>query len=243
MASSSYNYMHKYLDNPSYTKPSTYSTSSPLEILNQIADDTRFDGLFDERGDGNIATLFKNHEDLILEHWNAWKIDDPNKQFKDSQDAAVALLVRTVQPGTHAYDFFMVHLLTSSHAVRTLIPLIPKRFHVSLVRQWWLLTIAVYVAQLRPKIDNDIEVKPDKQWNYVEDRSINGPWATDAHFVKGMLATHTIQHPDDLSLALRAIQTAASTWGDVHERYLAAAVRFADDFEGWAGFGPMDEAN
>jgi hypothetical protein len=185
MASSSYNYMHKYLDDPSYTKPSTYSTSSPLEILHKVADDTRFDGLFNERGDGNIETLFKSHEDLILEHWNAWKIDNPKKQFQDSQEAAVALLVRTVQPGTHAYDFFMVHVLTSSHAVRTLIPLIPKRFHVSLVRQWWLLTIAVYVAQLRPKIDDDIEAKPNKQWNYVEDKAVNGPWATDAHFVKG----------------------------------------------------------
>lgn len=185
MASSSYNYLHKYVDNPSYTKPSTYSISSPLEILHKIAKDTRFDGLFNERGDGNIETLFKDHEDLVMEHWNAWKIDNPNKQFQDSQEAAVALLVRTVEPGTHAYDFFMVHLLTTSHAVRILIPQIPKRFHISLVRQWWLLTIAVYVAQLRPRIDDDIEVKPDKQWNYVEDKAVNGPWATDAHFVKG----------------------------------------------------------
>jgi hypothetical protein len=127
----------------------------------------------------------------VLEHWNAWKIDEPNKQFQDSQEAAVALLVRTVQPGTHGYDFFMVHLLTSSHAVRTLIPLIPKRFHISLVRQWWLLTIAVYIAQLRPKIDDDIEEKPMKQWNYVDDKAVNGPWATDAHFVKGTSVFYT----------------------------------------------------
>lgn len=243
MASSAYNYMHKYLDNPSYTKPSTYSTSSPLDILHRISDDTRFDGLFDGRGDGNIETLFKNHEDLIMEHWNAWKIVDPNKQFQDSQEAAVALLVRTVKPGTHAYDFFMVHLLTTSHAVRTLIPQIPKRFHISLVRQWWLLTIAVYVAQLRPKIDDDIDAKPDKQWSYVEDKAINGPWATDAHFVKGMYAKYTSLNFTDSLVAVRAMKTAAFTWGDVHERYLAAAVKFADDFGGWTGFGPLDEVN
>jgi hypothetical protein len=29
------------------------------------------------------------------------------------------------------------------------------------------------------------------------------------------------------------MREAARTWGDVHDRYLAAAVRFADDFEGW----------
>jgi hypothetical protein len=185
MASIAYNFLHKYLDDPSYTKPSTYSTTSPLEILHRIAADKRLDGLFDGKGDGNISSLFENHENLVLEHWNAWQIVDPKKQFRDSQEAAVALLVQTVQPGTHAYDFFVCHLLTTSHAVRILIPLIPKKFHISLVRQWWLLTIAVYIAQLRPKIDDDIEEKPTKQWNYVEDRALNSPWATDAHYVKG----------------------------------------------------------
>ena len=38
------------------------------------------------------------------------------------------------------------------------------------------------------------------------------------------------------------MKEAAMTWGDVHERYLAAAVRFADDFEGWTGFGSADES-
>lgn len=29
------------------------------------------------------------------------------------------------------------------------------------------------------------------------------------------------------------MKEAAKTWGDVHERYLAAAVKFVDEFEGW----------
>ena len=32
------------------------------------------------------------------------------------------------------------------------------------------------------------------------------------------------------------MKEAALTWGDVHEQYLGAAVRFADDFHGWTGF-------
>lgn len=185
MASTAYNYLHKYLDDPSYSKPSTYSTTSPLEILHKIHKDTRFDGLFPEKGASNIETLFSEHEALILEHWNAWTISNPTEQFRDSQEAAMNLLVRTVKPGTHAYDFFMVHILTTSHAVRILLPLIPKKFHVSLVRQWWLLTIAVYISQGRPEINEDLEVKPAKGWKYVEDMAVNGPWATDAHYVKG----------------------------------------------------------
>lgn len=185
MASVSYGDFHKYLDEPSYTKESTYSTTSPLEILHKIAEDKRFDGLFDAPDVGRISWLLENHENLVLEHWNAWVITDPVKQFRDSQEAAAALLVRTVEPGTRAYDFFTCHLLTTSHAVRILIPLIPKKFHISLVRQWWLLTILVYVTQARPKINEDIDVPPTKQWNYVEEKALTGPWASDPHYVKG----------------------------------------------------------
>ena len=245
VASASYSPFHKYLDDPSHTKPSTYSTTSPLDILHKISHDARFDGLFDDRGYGNVESLFKNHESLVLEHWNAWKIVDPNKQFQDSQEAAVALLTRTVKPGTHAYDFFIVHLLTTSHAIRIILPLIPRKFHINLVRQWWLLTIATYIAQLRPQIDDDIEVKPQKQWNYVDEMAVSGPWATDAHYVKGQwsYSYDPLVGFTDFPLALRAMKEAAFTWGDAHERYLSAAVHFADDFKGWTGFGPPEGKN
>lgn len=220
LAATHYNYLHKYVDSSLTQPPSSYSTSSPLEILHKIHADTRFNGLFKQRGNVNIAALFRDHENLVLEHWNAWKIVDPLKQFQDSQEAALALLTQTVGVGTHSYDFFFVHLLTTSHAVRVLLPFIPKSFHISLVKQWWLLVVAVYIAQLRPKISEDIEEKPKQGWKYVEDKAVNGPYSSEAHYVK----------------ALRAIRDMAFTWGDVHERYLAAAVQLSDDFRGWTGF-------
>jgi hypothetical protein len=188
LTSVSYDFLHKYLDDPSYTKPSALkSTSSPLELLTKAAADQRFDGLFKSPGFGNIGPLFDKHEDLVLEYWNAWDLPNPAKQFQDSQDAAIALLVASVKPGTHAYNFFIVHLLTTSHAVRILLPFIPARFHVPLVRQWWLLTLAVYVAELRPTIDPG-NISTDlngKSWKYVEERALTSEWRTDAHFVKG----------------------------------------------------------
>lgn len=228
MASSSYSYLHKYLDNPSYTEPSTYSTTSPLEILHKVHVDTRFDNLFHQKGADNMTDLFSNHESFILEHWNAWTLSDPIAQFRASQEAAVALLVNTVSSGT-SYDFFLVHILTTSHAVRILLPLIPTRFHVSLVQQWWLLTLAVYICQLRPKIreETDVKLEKGKDWKYVEDKAVNGEWKTDAHFVK----------------ALRAMKEAAATWGDENGRYLGSAVKLVDGFHGWSGFGGMGEQN
>ena len=228
LATTSYNFLHKYLDEPSYTKPSTYSTSSPVKILQNVAEDKRFDNLFDHQGADNIETLFQDHETAVLEHWNAWQLPNPKKQFEDSQYAAVALLVSTHESGTsRAYDFFLVHLLTASHAVRILLPLIPAKFHVALVRQWWLLTLAVYIAQVRPIIDLKSIVDYDtegKDWAWVDKEAVEGKWSLDAHFVKG----------------LRAMKEAAQTWGDSEQYFLKAACRLGGEFDGWGGFGPLE---
>lgn len=228
LAATSYNFLHKYLDDPSYTKPSTYSTSSPIEILQKVAEDKRFDNLFDHQGADNIEPLFEDHETAVLEHWSAWQLPNPKKQFEDSQYAAVALLVATHEYGSsRSYDFFLVHLLTTSHAVRILLPLIPAKFHVALVRQWWLLTLAVYIAQLRPKIELRNITKYDtqgKDWMWVDKEAVEGKWSLDAHFVKG----------------LRAMKEAAQTWGDSEQYYLKAACRLGGEFDGWAGFGPLE---
>ena len=37
------------------------------------------------------------------------------------------------------------------------------------------------------------------------------------------------------------MKEAAETWGDKDHYYLKAAVRFADEFEHWGGFGAMDD--
>ncbi|KAL8958329.1 MAG: hypothetical protein Q9183_005858, partial [Haloplaca sp. 2 TL-2023] len=234
MAASSYNHMHKYLDDPHYSasQPTENSTHSPLELLCRIQKDSRFDNLFSHEGADNIGPLFENHEALVLEYWNKWNITDPTAQFKASQMAAAALLVATINPNDgekKRYDFFIVHLLTTSHAVRILLPLIPEKWHVPLVRQWWLLTLAVYIAQLRPEIKltsvTDYDLK-GRGWEWVDEQALKGNHALDAHYVK----------------ALRAMKTAAETWGDEDDFYIKAAVRFASEFDGWGGFGSEELA-
>ena len=210
LTATSYSYLHKYLDDASYTRAPKYSTASPLEIVQRIREDKRFDAVFD------------GHEEAVLEHWNAWHMADPRKQFEESQQAAAALLVATHNPGTK-YDFFLVHLLTTSHAVRIVLPLIPAKSHVSLVRQWWLLTIGYYIAQMRPSMNLDLVKEydlKDRDWTWVDKQAVSGEHALDAHYVKG----------------LRAMKVAAETWGDDDSFYLKAAVRFGEEFDGWGGF-------
>jgi hypothetical protein len=133
--------------------------------------------------------VLAEREDVFLEYWNAWELPDPKTQFEESQHTAVAILMGTAPPAESKFDFFLVHLLTSSHAVRILLPLIPAQFHVSLIRQWWLFTLAVYIAQVRPEINldriNDYDVK-DRDWKFVLDKALHSQHSLDAHFVKGM---------------------------------------------------------
>ncbi len=96
-------------------------------------------------------------------------------------------------------------------------------FHTSLVRQWWLFTVLVYIAQQRPHIDlktvSDYNIE-GKDWAWVDAQAIKSKWSFDAHFVKG----------------LRAMKEAAQTWGDTDLFYLHAAVKMCDNFGGWKGF-------
>jgi len=222
LATTSYNFLHKYLDDPSYTQPpKSSSTTSPLTILVRIHKDSRLNDL---PANSSIASLFETHEALLMEYWNAWTLPNPTKQFEESQQAAVALLVATHPPvGHNSYDFFLVHLLTTSHAVRILLPLIPAKHHVTLVRQWFLLTIAVYISQHRLSIDLDNIHKYDtegKGWEYAGREAREGKHSRDAHFVK----------------AVRAMKVAEGTWGENDGFWCKAAVKFAREFGGW-GFG------
>lgn len=188
LASVQYNFMHKYLDDKGYTKPAPFTSGSPLQLLIKLSKDDRFNSLPKNPDFGDLEEIFDKHDDLILEYWNAWVFDNPVKQFELSQEAAVALLVATVRPGTHAFNFLLVHLLTTSHAVRILLPVFPEKYHMVLVRQWWLLVLAVFILKGRPQPDPD-NVDRDlkgKTWKYVEDKALNSAWSKDAHYVKGM---------------------------------------------------------
>lgn len=222
-----YSSLHKYIDDESYTKPSAIRSTGLLDILEQVRQDKRLDGLYDH-GSGDISKVFEEKEEVFLEYWNAWELTKPKEQFHESQEVAVAILVGTEPPEKAKFDFFFVHLLTSSHAVRILLPLIPAKFHIKLVRQWWLFTLAVYIAQVRPAVEpntiRDFNLE-GKNWKYVTDKALNSLHSVDAHFVK----------------ALRSMQVASETWGDESQYYLKAAVKFASEFEHWGGFGPANK--
>lgn len=210
------------------------STNDLFEVFDRVHSDKRLDGIFDKYGSDNLSHLFADEAltSLLLEHWSSWKIVDPTKDFAQSQQLATNLLIASgPSVGGHGYDFFLVHLLTTSHAVRILIPFIPVEYHVKLVREWLLITIAIYIAQLRPAIKQSFVTEFDLQgrdWEFAEHTALEGKKKFDAHFVK----------------AIRATKEAHKLWGDpkgAENFYLKAAVKLASEFDGWGGFGAQDE--
>ncbi|KAF3046537.1 hypothetical protein E8E12_010681 [Didymella heteroderae] len=223
-----YSPLHNYIDDKSYTKPSSRQSTDLREILDKVRQDKRFDGLYPHRS-GDISKVLEEQEEAFLEYWNAWELSDSQTAFRQSQALAVTLLVGTEAPENTKFDFFLVHILTSSHAVRVLLPLVPAKFHINLVRQWWLFTLAVYIAQTRPRIDASIVEKYDlkgRDWKFVVHKALDSSESTDAHYVK----------------ALRCMKNISETWGDDSQYFEKAAVKFADEFEQWGGFSTEEDA-
>ena len=131
-----YDDTHKYLDDPSYTRPPNpdLASTSPLDLLKKLRTDKRLDALnLEHPGSGNTVEILSKYEDVVLEYWNAWILQDPKEQFRQSQEAAVAILVGTHTPKI-SYDFFFVHILTSSNAVRRYTYVLPVPVSISILK-------------------------------------------------------------------------------------------------------------
>ena len=218
------------------SEPSTSSSSTTdiFEIFRNVREDKRLDSHFTKLGDDNLSRLLSDDSliTILLGHFNAWSITpDPKSAFEQSQRLAVALLISTSTAAPisgHGYDFFLLHLLTTSHAVRILIPNIPAEHHVTLLKEWFLITLAIYIAQLRPDVTLAREQilaydLKGKSWKDAEKLALESEHKFDEHYVKGIRAAHE----------------AARVWGDDDHFFEKAAVKFAVEFDGWHGF---DEA-
>lgn len=215
------NNINKYADDPSYfqTEPS-YKTTSILEIIEKVRADKVFtNDSLTIPGEHNLETIFRDHEAALLDHCNAWTIStDPLTHFRESQAAAAALFVGAAQ-SENKHDLNLLRPLVMSHALLVILPSAPDKFHIRLVRQWWLMTLAIYIAQLRPEINQESITTYDiqgKDWAWVAKQALRGPHATNVRFVEGLFALKEI----------------GETWKDSEDYYLKAAVKFVDEFKG-----------
>lgn len=202
---------------------STYKTKSLADVIAQVRTDPRFDGLLTVPGITNFEAILKSNFSTVMEHWNAWEVVDPTQQLEQCIDLSVLLAISDGDP-EKSYDFYNVHLMTVAHALRILWQYFPTERRASILKQYALFTILIYIAQLRPKygIENIESVKTDSHdWDWVVQTALTHKWALDSHFFK----------------VVRAPKAFAEAFGEKNGFYLKAAVKFVTEFRGWEGFG------
>jgi Questin oxidase-like len=203
-----YNFLHGPIDADFPVPPSSSSpldktpppppnaTTSSFEIIQRIHSDPSFDGLFTKSGPDNIEPLFKHREKEVLDYFHQYTITDLAAAHSDINHLTALLLCGTHEPGHPEYDFFIVHLLTVSYAVRTLLPVVPMEYALPLVKMHWLFVIVVYIIQLRmkirPELIDDVKVE-GKGWAQVVQKCLNrhnekkNAQMEDTHYLKGKI--------------------------------------------------------
>lgn len=216
---------HSLLDNPPPDN-SSYKTSSLIDIIQRVQHDKRFDGIVEYPGTVNFGLILGTHAaPAFLEHWNAWTIDsnDLVSSFENACDTATILAISNTYPG-EKFDFFHAHMLTVGHALRVLWYEFPVDRRESILRQFAIFVIGLYILQQRQPFGADkIEALDDggEDWEWIRHRALTHRWALDDHFFK----------------VVRALQEMDRTFGDKHGFYRKSAVKFLTTFDGWEGFG------
>jgi hypothetical protein len=188
-----------YITNSKYQVPKgDFSSTSPTEIFEQMSNDERLNKSSD------------CEEDIMLEYWNALKLNDVTTQFEEMQRLVVAFSIS--QPKSRSRN--IVH---SSAAVRVLLPLIPWHVRVPLIKQWWLLAISAYISNGREPMDAGMrrianENIQQTRWWGVESTA-EAKWTHDA-IVLGELVS---------------LRQMAETWEDSGKYFLKAASIVANE--------------
>ncbi len=213
---------HGLIDNPPPIPPK-YETTDLAEVIKRVQSDTRFDGIVESPGTVNFGIVLQARFQEFIEHWNAWQVQDPVKQFEHCCDLSVLLAIGSGY-GDGKYDFFYAHIMTVAHAIRILYHYFPADKRVSILRQYGFFSILIYILQQRLVFGIEEIEKVDtsgKDWSWVTERALKHRWALDDHFFK----------------VVRATKAFAETYGEKNGFYLKAAVKYLTDFNGWEGFG------
>jgi hypothetical protein len=226
MTAVSYNYLHEVVDK---LKVPQFPSKTALEIFQNIHSDSQLP-IYDTPGVNNLELTVKNYSEQIFSHYNQWTInqEDLPKSIEELFDLTVYLYGATHKSNEIEFDFFLLHLLTSMHAMRIIYSHLnnPEIFEHILL-QFFYFAIVIYISQLRPEINEqliyDYKIDNEKSnWNYVIDRTLNTKLIDDAHAVK----------------VIRALRDAEKIYGNKNGLYLKTAVKTVDNLdyeETWIG--------
>lgn len=86
LAATCHNDIYKSLGGPKHSEnKESYESKSLFAILDLVRKDEDLDGLFPTPGSDNLDTLFVSRNAALLNHWKAWKIENPIEQFREAK--------------------------------------------------------------------------------------------------------------------------------------------------------------
>ncbi|KAJ9613051.1 hypothetical protein H2200_002992 [Cladophialophora chaetospira] len=213
----------------SKSSSSLRSTSDLVELFSWVLNDKNLP-TFEYPGDDNLPSLLgsETHLKTIKTYLYSWNVPDSPSGFLEAQRlASLALIATSSEVGGQGYDFFLVHLLTTLHAAQIIVSYLPLQHHITLLRPWLLVSLLTYITQNRPRLDSAFVTAYElngRDWEFVRKQALEGPHASDAHFVKGCY------------VLMDAARTPSGTDSAEQAWFLKCAGRFASEFDGWAGF-------
>ena len=170
-----------------------------------------------------MEVAIRNSSDVIMYHYNQWNIDRKTleKAIEELFDFSIYVYGATHKSDDIEFDFYLLHLVTSMHAIRIIYSYLNnKKIVQHILLQFIYFAIAVYICKLRPEInenfiDNYIIDTATKNWDYVIDRTLNTKLAEDVHLVK----------------IIYSLREAEKVYGNKNGFYLKAAVKTVDNLD------------
>jgi hypothetical protein len=130
-------------------------------------------------------------------------------------------------PHAPHFDFFLLHLLLSAHAIRILFKHLPYAVHATLLEAQFLATISYYVSELRPQVKRDLVINHKgaggADWGWVRgtcfEVDVASECANGGNYVR----------------ALRVLREAEVEYGVKEGLYLNAALMIVEQMDGVVG--------
>ncbi|KAK6336353.1 hypothetical protein TWF696_001914 [Orbilia brochopaga] len=233
MTATSYQSIHEFVDNPD--PPKTFLRITDVrEIFTRIHDDDSFDSICDAYGAGHPDRVLDENPPYMLFDSYEIRKETMGTTFQTQAEAAVMLFVASHRENDPQYDFFLAHALTAAHALRIVLPHLDLQQAWHILRSHMVLCTVLYISQCRPAIKDQLVQKVDvegKDWEYIKTKALESEWRYDAHYVKVLRSLYELEK----------LFGKGETGDKKYNLYLKAAVKFADEFKGWTGFGAANE--
>ncbi|KAI8137036.1 hypothetical protein BJV82DRAFT_718483 [Fennellomyces sp. T-0311] len=173
------------------------NNNNVVELVEEIHRDPDFDGVIKFTDQNKIRAFLANEKavEKLKIYASRWHVtDDDNDLQAKLKELYTACMLTYGATGIRKdevqLDFFLMHALTSIHAVHLLIPILSPNESAALLRGHAAATLAYYISRGRPSLQVDLlldyessEIPKDaaNPWLNICQRAINAP---EAHIIK-----------------------------------------------------------